>query len=156
MVLISYLLLFKTGHKFWRLVNEDHLDRSWVIKHVRFYSDKNAKKPLTTSDPRKAFASSSYLGYEPGGAFDNKSTTYWLPNGWYDRSAGEDFIGYEFPEPVAVNSIRIAHQSGQGDVVSKKVFVEAADSYGGPYTTKWIIENPKAISNKRFNNKSKF
>ena len=36
------------------------------------------------------------------------------------------------------------------------MYVEAADAYGGPYATKWIIENPKGISNKRFNNKSKW
>lgn len=35
------------------------------------------------------------------------------------------------------------------------MYVEASDAYGGPYATKWIIENPKGISNKRFNNKSK-
>ena len=35
------------------------------------------------------------------------------------------------------------------------MYVEAADAYGGPYTTKWIIENTKGESNKRFNNKSK-
>lgn len=36
------------------------------------------------------------------------------------------------------------------------MYVEASDAYGGPYATKWIIENPKGISNKRFNNKSKW
>ena len=144
-----------TGHKFWRVVNEAHLSRSWVIENIKFYSDKHAKVPLETK-PAKAFASSSYLGYEPGSAFDNKSSTYWLPNGWYDRGAGEDFIGYEFDQPVAINSVRIIHQKGQGNVVSTKMYVEASDAYGGPYTTKWIIENPQGTSNKRFNNKSKW
>lgn len=143
------------GHKFWRIVNEGHLPRSWVINQIKFYTGKHAQHPLPTPDFHKAFASSSYLGYDPGSAFDNKSSTYWLPNGWYDRGAGEDFIGYEFPEPVAINSVRIVHQSGQGNVVSKKMYVEAADAYGGPYTTKWIIENSKGKSSKRFNNKSK-
>ena len=32
--------------------------------------------------------------------------------------------------------------------------MEAADAYGGPYTTKWIIENNEGRSDKRFNNKS--
>jgi len=140
------------GHKFWRVVNEAHLPRSWVIENIKFYSDKHARVPLETK-PAKAFASSSYLGYEPGSAFDNKSSTYWLPNGWYDRGAGEDFIGYEFDQPVAINSVRIIHQKGQGNVVSTKMYVEASDAYGGPYATKWIIENPKGFSNKRFNNK---
>lgn len=141
------------GHRFWRVVNEAHLPRSWVINHIKFYTDKHAKHPLDTTDAHKAFASSSYLGYDPSSAFDNKTTTYWLPNGWYDRGAGEDFIGYEFSQPVAVNSIRITHQSGQGNVVSRKMYVEAADAYGGPYTTKWIIENNEGRSDKRFNNK---
>lgn len=148
-------MLFLTGHRFWRVVNEAHLPRSWVINRVEFYANKHVKHPLETKVPSKAFASSSYPGYEPGSAFNNKSTTYWLPNGWYDRGAGEDFIGYEFDQPVAINSIRIIHQKGQGNVVSKKMYVEAADAYGGPYTTKWIIENPKGASNRRFNNKSK-
>ena len=91
----------------------------------------------------------------PSEAFDNSSKTYWLPNGWYDRGPGEDFIGYEFDHPVAINSIRIIHQSGQGQVVSKKMYVEAADAFGGPYATKWIIENKGGKSDKRFNNKSK-
>ena len=147
-----YFLL--TGHKFWRLVNEAPLARSWVIENIKFYSDKHAKIPLETK-PAKAFASSSYLGYEPASAFDNKSSTYWLPNGWYDRGAGEDFIGYEFDQPVAINSVRVIHQKGQGNVVSTKMYVEASDAYGGPYATKWIIENPKGVSNRRFNNKSK-
>lgn len=146
---------FPIGHRFWRIVNEAHLPRSWVINQVKFFADKHARKPLDTPDPRKAFASSSYLGYEPGSAFDNKSSTYWLPNGWYDRGPGEDFIGYEFPQPVAINSVRVTHQSGQGNVVSKKMYVEAADAYTGPYVTKWIIENTKSKSSKRFNNKSK-
>ena len=137
------------------MVNEAHLARSWVINQVKFYTDKHAKHPIETNTPSKAFASSSYLGYEPGSAFDNKSSTYWLPNGWYDRGAGEDFIGYEFDVPVAVNSIRVIHQSGQGNVVSKKMYVEASDAYGGPYVTKWIIENTKEKSSRRFNNKSK-
>ncbi|KAJ7385571.1 hypothetical protein OS493_015153 [Desmophyllum pertusum] len=141
------------GHRFWRVVNEAHLARSWVINQVKFYTDKHAKHPIETNTPSKAFASSSYLGYEPGSAFDNKSSTYWLPNGWYDRGAGEDFIGYEFDVPVAVNSIRVIHQSGQGNVVSKKMYVEASDAYGGPYVTKWIIENTKEKSSRRFNNK---
>lgn len=141
------------GHKYWRVVNEGPLPRSWVINQIKFYTDKHAKHPLQTSDFHKAYASSSYLGYEPGSAFDNKSSTYWLPNGWYNRGPGEDFIGYEFAEPVAINSIRIVHQSGQGNVVSRKMFVEAADAYGGPYVTKWIIDNSKGKSNKRFNNK---
>ena len=110
---------------------------------------------MDTQDPRKAFASSSYLGYEPGSAFDNRSSTYWLPNGWYSRGPGEDFIGYEFNQPVAINSVRVVHQSGQGNVVSKKMYVEAADAYAGPYVTKWIIENTRSKSSKRFNNKSK-
>lgn len=141
------------GHRFWRIVNEAHLPRSWVINQIKFYTDKHAKHAIPTPDRHKAFASSSYLGYDPGSAFNNKSNTYWLPNGWYDRGAGEDFIGYEFPEPVAINSVRIVHQSGQGNVVSRKMYVEAADAYGGPYTTKWIIENNKGRSSKRFNNK---
>ena len=56
---------------------------------------------------------------------------------------------------MAINSVRIVHQKGQGNVVSTKMYVEASDAYGGPYATKWIIENPKGVSNKRFNNKSK-
>ena len=144
------------GHRFWRIVNEAHLPRSWVINQIKFYTDKHSKHAIPTPDRHKAFASSSYLGYDPGSAFNNKSNTYWLPNGWYDRGAGEDFIGYEFPEPVAINSVRIVHQSGQGNVVSRKMYVEAADAYGGPYTTKWIIENNKGRSSKRFNNKSMY
>lgn len=141
------------GHRFWRVVNEAHLPRSWVINQIKFYSDKHARHPIQITDPNKAFASSSYTGYTPSEAFDNSSKTYWLPNGWYDRGAGEDFIGYEFDHPVAINSIRIIHQSGQGQVVSKKMYVEAADAFGGPYATKWIIENKGGKSNKRFNNK---
>ncbi|CAH3158134.1 unnamed protein product [Pocillopora meandrina] len=141
------------GHRFWRIVNEAKLPRSWVLNKVQFFADKHAKRPLDTQDPRKAFASSSYLGYEPGSAFDNRSSTYWLPNGWYSRGPGEDFIGYEFNQPVAINSVRVVHQSGQGNVVSKKMYVEAADAYAGPYVTKWIIENTRSKSSKRFNNK---
>lgn len=141
------------GHRFWRIVNEAKLPRSWVLNKVQFFADKRAKRPLDTPDPRKAFASSSYLGYEPGSAFDNRSSTYWLPNGWYSRGPGEDFIGYEFNQPVAINSVRVVHQSGQGNVVSKKMYVEAADAYAGPYVTKWIIENTRSKSSKRFNNK---
>ena len=147
--------LVSKGHRFWRVVNEAHLPRSWVINQIKFYSDKHARHPIAITNPNKAFASSSYTGYMPSEAFDNSSKTYWLPNGWYDRGPGEDFIGYEFDHPVAINSIRIVHQSGQGQVVSKKMYVEAADAFGGPYATKWIIENKGGKSNKRFNNKSK-
>lgn len=150
----QHFLVFK-GHRFWRVVNEAHLPRSWVINQIKFYSDKHARHPIQITNPNKAFASSSYTGYMPSEAFDNSSKTYWLPNGWYDRGPGEDFIGYEFDHPVAINSIRIIHQSGQGQVVSKKMYVEAADAFGGPYATKWIIENKGGKSNKRFNNKSK-
>lgn len=147
--------LLSKGHRFWRVVNEGHLPRSWVINQIKFYADKHSKHPIPITNPSKAFASSSYTGYMPSEAFDNSSKTYWLPNGWYDRGPGEDFIGYEFDNPVAINSIRIIHQSGQGQVVSKKMYVEAADAFGGPYTTKWIIENKDSKSDKRFNNKSK-
>lgn len=37
-----------------------------------------------------------------------------------------------------------------------KMYVEVFDVYGGFYVIKWIIENFKGISNKRFNNKSKW
>ncbi|KAK2558540.1 Snaclec stejaggregin-A subunit beta-3 [Acropora cervicornis] len=120
------------GHRFWRVVNEAHLPRSWVINQIKFYSDKHARHPIAITNPNKAFASSSYTGYMPSEAFDNSSKTYWLPNGWYDRGPGEDFIGYEFDHPVAINSIRIVHQSGQGQVVSKKMYVEAADAFVCP------------------------
>ena len=141
------------GHKFWRIVNDAKLPRSWTISEVKFFSDKSSIVPLTT-DPTSAYASSSYMGYLPTNAFDGKESTYWLPDGWYEREPGMDYVGFQFAEPVAINSIEVVHQN-QTSVISKKMMVEASDFYDGPYKTKWIIENPKRKKDMRFSNRSK-
>ncbi|XP_031568822.1 uncharacterized protein LOC116303434 isoform X2 [Actinia tenebrosa] len=137
------------GHRFWRIVNYAILPRSWIVKEIEFFSDKHAKKPIKVN-PAKAYASTSYPGYLAGNAFDGDEKTYWLPEGWYERFPGMDYIGIEFEQPVVVEAVRIMHQNNEKNATSTKMLLEASDFYENNYYKVFSMDNPNKKENKRY------
>ncbi|KAK3723815.1 hypothetical protein QZH41_019491, partial [Actinostola sp. cb2023] len=137
------------GHRFWRIVNSATLPRSWIIKEIQFFTDKNSKNPLMVN-PIKAYASTSYPGYLAANAFDGDEKTYWLPEGWYERAPGMDYIGIQFDEPVTVGAVRVLHQSNEKNATSTKMYLESSDFYENNYYKVFTMDNPKKKENKKY------
>ncbi|XP_028518744.1 uncharacterized protein LOC110251542 isoform X2 [Exaiptasia diaphana] len=137
------------GHRFWRIVNSALLPRSWIIKEIEFYTDKHAKKPIKVN-PAKAYASTSYPGYFASNAFDGKKDTYWLPEGWYERQPGLDYIGMEFDQPVSIGAVKITHQSNEKNATSTKMYLEQSDFYENNYFKVFNMENPRKKEVKKY------
>lgn len=143
------------AQRFWRVVNWAPLNRTWYINEVQFFLGKNDKVPLATNDPTKAVGSSTYLSFPASNAFDGNRDTAWLPDGWWERQAGGDWIGYDFAQPVDINSVRIVSDLNDSSDVAGSMLIEAGPTPFGPFETKWMIMNRARIADKRFHNPSK-
>ena len=142
------------AQRFWRIVNWAPLNRTWFVSEIQFFKSQHDAIPLATTDPEGAIASSTYLSFPASQAFDNKRQTAWLPDGWWERIAGGDWIGYDFLEPVDINSVRIISDYNDTSDVSSKILVEAGPTAFGPFQTKWMGVNYARKSDMRFNNPS--
>jgi hypothetical protein len=137
------------AHRFWRIVNSAVLPRSWIIKEIEFFTDKNSKNPIRVN-PAKAYASTTYPGYSAANAFDGKKDTYWLPEGWYERYPGMDFIGMEFDQPVAVGAVKVTHQTNDKNATSVQMYLEASDFYDSNYFKVYTMDNKNKKEEKKF------
>lgn len=144
------------AQRFWRIVNWAPLNRTWYINEIQFFQGKHDKMPLVANDPTKAIASSTYLSFPASNAFDGKFDSAWLPDGWWERQAGGDWIGYDFPEPVDINSVRVVSDLNDTTDIAAKMLVEAGPTAFGPFETRWMIVNHERIADKRFSNPSRF
>lgn len=90
------------------------------------------------------------LGYFPSNAFDNNVESIWVSNGM--SSAGLNWIAYEFDHPVQINSIRLVGEADHPDRTPGKLIVEAScEKYFRTFNSQWVVDNPKHITDKRFN-----
>ena len=144
------------AQRFWRVVNWAPLNRTWFVSEIQFFKSKHDKNPLPTNNPASAIASSTYLSFPAPHAFDGNRATAWLPDGWWERIAGGDWIGYDFPTPVDINAVRVISDYNDSSDVSAKILVEAGPSAFGPFQTKWMSVNYERKADMRFNNPSKY
>jgi hypothetical protein len=151
----SSLFYAFAAQRFWRVVNWAPLNRTWFVSEVQFFKSRHDKEPLPTNNPASAIASSTYLSFPAPQAFDGNRDTAWLPDGWWERIAGGDWIGYDFPAPVDINSVRIISDYNDTSDVSAKILVEAGPTAFGPFQTRWMSVNSERNPDMRFNNPSK-
>ncbi|XP_048584634.1 uncharacterized protein LOC5519916 isoform X2 [Nematostella vectensis] len=137
------------GHRYWRISNLASMPRSWIIKEIELFTDKAATHPIKV-DASKAFASTTYPGFPASNAFDGNEQTYWLPEGWYERYPGMDYIGIEFAQPVAVNAVRVKHETNEKNGTSSKMDLEYSDFYSNNYVKKFVMENPHKKEDKKY------
>jgi hypothetical protein len=126
------------------------------VSEIQFFASKHDKNPLPTNNPASAIASSTYLSFPAPHAFDGNRATAWLPDGWWERIAGGDWIGYDFETPVDINSVRVISDYNDSSDVSAKILVEAGPTAFGPFQTKWMSVNYERKADMRFNNPSKY
>jgi len=142
---------FRNGtFPFWRLRNADEVPFLWTIKTLQMFDNPKSRYPLT-KDPTKGYASTFFgPGYFPSNAFDNNAESIWVSNGL--SAAGLNWVAYEFDYPVQINSIRLVGEADHPDRTPGKLIVEAScEKYFRTFSNQWVIENPKRVTDKRFN-----
>eukprot|EP00795_Rhopilema_esculentum_P011952 gene11952-2527_t len=140
----------KSYHKFWRLRAASSFNPSWMISKIEFYRARGVNLTMTT-DTSSAYASSNYdPGFNAAKAFDDDPSTMWMPSGWSAHSDNDDWIGYEFPIPVHIGSLKLIGAVKYPKAAPGKVYVEAANEKYGPFETKWMIRNPNFATEKVF------
>jgi len=126
---------------FWRLRALSEFEPTWMLKQLEFYATPDDNNTLV-DDPQRAYASSSYSGFIPSYAFDGKVDTAWYPSGWGKHDNQDDWIAFEFPVAVRIHALRMVLDGGHRTASPKKIVLEASNKKFGPFTKKWIINNP--------------
>ncbi|XP_002154477.1 uncharacterized protein LOC100214198 [Hydra vulgaris] len=137
------------SYPFWRVRNADNVPFLWTVKTIQMFDSVNARFPIH-DDPTKGYASTYFgPGYYPSNAFDNNPDSIWVSNGV--SSPGLNWIAYEFPVPVKINSIRIQGEADHPDRTPSQFYVEAScEKYFKTFTAQWMIENHEHDTDKRF------
>ncbi len=121
-----------------------------MISRVEFYRARGVNQTLST-DPSMAYSSSNYeQGFSAAKAFDDDASTMWMPAGWNAHNDDTDWLAYEFPIPVHINSIKLDGAIKYPKAAPSKVYVESADEKYGPFETKWMVRNPDFATVKVF------
>ena len=121
-----------------------------MISRIEFYRARGLNTTLSI-DPSFAYSSSNYdPGFNAAKAFDDDPTTMWMPSGWSAHNDNDDWIGYEFPIPVHIGSIKLMGAIKYPKAAPTKVYVEAANDKYGPFETKWMIRNPDFATERVF------
>ncbi|XP_047128740.1 uncharacterized protein LOC100202087 isoform X2 [Hydra vulgaris] len=129
-------------HTYWRLRAGSQFDPTWMLTKVEWYANANQNISLVDNSSR-AYASSSFPGFDAHYAMEDNLNTSWYPSGWGVHDNNDDWIAYEFKVAVRIQAVRMVLSSAT--YAPKKIFVEAADNKFGPFQTKWMIRNPNSI-----------
>ncbi len=147
---MHFLITISAYHKYWRLRAGSSFNPSWMISNVEFYRTRGLNQTLS-NDPSSAYSSSNYEpGFSAAKAFDDDSSSMWMPDGWDDHNDNSDWIAYEFTIPVHIGSIKLDGAIKYPKAAPSKIFVESADEKYGPFETKWMIRNPDFATMKVF------
>ncbi len=139
------------GFRYWRLKYVEGVEgnKCWAVKLCEMFDSKFSSEVLSSS-PQCAFASSVWgNGFPASNAFDPSAREWGTASGRAPNQT--DYLAYEFPRSVVIQSIRIVGSRSSADDIPTKMEVQASHYKFEGYQTIWTILNPDKLMDVRWN-----